>query len=51
MQAAQETIYKPSWGQAVRNPHFAKLWKTHAVPAQANDPEACDHVQDVAEEQ
>jgi len=43
--------YTPKLWEALRKPHLAKLWKMHAVPAQANDAEACTHVQDVVEEQ
>ena len=30
--------------------NITKLWKLH-MPVQANDPEACNYVQDVLEEQ
>ena len=31
--------------------NFTKLWKLHDVAVQANDPEACNYIEDMLEEQ
>ena len=41
----------PAARRSLEKLNFTKLWKLHDVAVQANDPEACNYIEDMLEEQ